>query len=76
MALETELAVFTHERERLIREGHENRFVLIHGEKIDSIWDTQRDAIQAGYLRIGLPPFLAKKISVVPETPIFPYSFS
>ena len=74
MELETELAVFQHEKERLIREGHENRYVLIHGDKIDSIWDTQKDAIQAGYMRFGLPPRLATKISVLPREPIFPFS--
>ncbi len=46
------------------------RFVLIHGEDIVGVWDTKEQALEEGYDRIGLEPFLVKQV-MAHETPIF-----
>jgi hypothetical protein len=61
MALERELATFQQERTRLLAE-HPGKFALIHGEAVDSVWDTAEDALDAGYARFGLEPFLVQEI--------------
>ena len=62
MTLERESATYQRELERLIREGEGSRFALIRGEEVVSVWDTYRDAIQAGYDRFGLEPFMVKQV--------------
>jgi hypothetical protein len=62
MALEQEQAVYQRELSRLLQEGEEHRWVLIHGQEIVSTWDTRRDAVQAGHERFGLTPFLVRQI--------------
>jgi hypothetical protein len=62
MALERELAAYQRELERLIQEGEGGRFALIYGDEVVSVWDTYRDAIQTGYDRFGLQPFMVKQI--------------
>jgi len=68
MALEIELETFRRELPILLLRDA-GRFALVQGDKINSVWDTQADAIQAGYGTFGLSPFLAKKIEAV-ERPI------
>jgi hypothetical protein len=41
---------------------NEGKFVLIHGEEVASVWDTYEDALRAGYAKVGLGPFMVKKI--------------
>jgi hypothetical protein len=60
--LEQEIRTYVRELPRLLADGEANRFALIKGDEVISIWDTQRDAIQAGSERYGLEPFAAKKI--------------
>ena len=43
------------------------RFVLIKGDQIIDIFDTQLDAVRQGYKRFGNVPFLAKKIVAVED---------
>jgi hypothetical protein len=62
MALEQEFATYRRELRRLLDEGHANRHALIKGDEIISIWDTQRDALQAGHERYGLEPFAVCKL--------------
>ena len=52
----SEKAFNTYRRElpRLLQEGHAGRFALIVGEEVLSVWDTTRDAAQAGYERFGV----------------------
>jgi hypothetical protein len=68
MALERELETYRKHLPELL--GQQGKYVLISGDKVDSIWDTQEDALQAGYDRFGLEPFLVKEIAEV-ETPRF-----
>jgi hypothetical protein len=60
MALEKELATYQKKLEELLPE--EGKYVLIGGEEIAGIWDTYEDALQAGYQKYGLHPFLVKRI--------------
>jgi len=60
MALEKELAVYERELERLLAD--EGRFVLIFEDQILGIFDTYEDALQKGYEKAGIKPFLVKKI--------------
>jgi hypothetical protein len=62
MALERELATYRRERDRLLAEGEQGRFALVYGEEVISVWDTWRDAIQAGHERFGLQPFLVQEV--------------
>lgn len=49
------------------------RFVLIKGDQIIDVFDTQLDAVRQGYKRFGNVPFLAKKIVDVEDTIHFSY---
>src|SRR5262249_12634426 len=44
--LERELATYRRELPRLLAEGEEGRFVVIHGDQVLGTWDTYRDASQ------------------------------
>lgn len=60
MALEKELATYKARLEELCPQ--EGRFVLICGDDVAGIWETYQDALQAGYQKFGLNPFLVKQI--------------
>jgi hypothetical protein len=64
MALEQELETFRRELPQLLLQS-ENRgkYALIHGDKVDSVWATMDEALNAGYERFGLEPFLVKEIT-------------
>jgi hypothetical protein len=57
-----EFAACLRELPRLLAEGHAGRYALLKGEELLSVWDTQRDVLQAGYERFGLEPFAVKQI--------------
>ena len=60
MSLERELATYhEHMLELLSSEG---KFVLIRGDEIAGRYDSYEKALEAGYERYGLDPFLVKKI--------------
>lgn len=61
--LATEIATYFRELPRLIAEGEKGRVALIRGDQIVSVWDTFRDAYQAGQDRFGLEPFIAQPIN-------------
>jgi hypothetical protein len=61
-SMEREFATYRRELPRLLQEGHAGRYALIKEDQILSIWDTQRDVLQAGYERFGLELFTLKKI--------------
>jgi len=61
MALETELAAYSAKFAELLK--HEGKFVLIHGNSIAGFWNTADEALQTGYDRFGLEPFLVKQIA-------------
>src|SRR5262245_9641521 len=60
--LEREIATYRRELSRLLAEGHAHRYALIKGDQVVSIWDTFRDAHQAGRERFGFDPFLAQPL--------------
>jgi hypothetical protein len=66
--LEKELETYEKLREELLAE-HEGKYVLILGDQMLGIFDTQMDAIRTGYQRFGHVPIFVKKIERV-ETPI------
>jgi hypothetical protein len=72
MALEQELAVYDRQLPDLLKE-HEGQYVLIHGETIDSFWQSEDDAYVAGCERFGIEPFLVMPV-VREQKPVFvPY---
>lgn len=62
LPLAAELETFYRELHRLLTEGEEGRYAIIHGGQIHGIWDTFRDAIQYGYEKFEDGRFLAQKI--------------
>jgi hypothetical protein len=60
--LATEIAMFTRELPRLLADGEEGRWIVIHLEESIGIWDTFDDALQSGYDRFPLKPFLVRRI--------------
>jgi len=63
MAFEQELATYhAHLIDLLADEG---KFILVKGEEIAGPWESYEDALQVGYERFGLVPFLVKKIQRV-----------
>ncbi len=47
---------------RLLAEGHENRWVLIKGEEIIGLWDTEHDARAAALGKFLMEPCLIQQI--------------
>jgi len=39
----------------------EGQFVLIHGSKVEGLYEDYLSAVQAGYRTFGIIPFLVKK---------------
>ena len=64
MELEREAETYRREVARLLAEGHAGRHVLIKGDQVVSVWDTQRDALQAACEKYGLEPFAVVKVDV------------
>jgi hypothetical protein len=61
MPLERELSVYeSHLPELLANEG---KYVLVSGEEISGPFDAYEDALEVGYDKYGLVPFLVKQIS-------------
>ncbi len=60
MALEKELETYQANLQQLLAE--EGKFVVIHGTVVVGFFDTYADAIQAGYEKCGLEPFLVKQV--------------
>jgi hypothetical protein len=57
-----DLIVYLSELPRLLEAGHAGRHALVMGDEVISVWDTQRDVLQAGYERFGFGQFTVKKI--------------
>ena len=60
-----EIATYLRELPRLVEEGHAGRHAVIKGNEIVSIWDTQRDAMQASREKFGLELAPVVKIGAV-----------
>jgi hypothetical protein len=65
--LEKELKTYEKARLRLLEENR-GKFVLIHKSDIIGIFETQVEAVNTGYQRLGNVPFLVREI-VENETP-------
>jgi hypothetical protein len=59
-----EWQTFKREAPRLVSEGHAGRFALIVGAEVDSVWDTRRDAEQAGKSLLGEKVFLVQEVQL------------
>ncbi len=51
-------------------EKEAGRYVLIHGDQVAGVWNTNQEALEEGYRRFLLEPFLVQHI-VADEKPIF-----
>ena len=69
MALEKELETYRKELPRLLAE--EGRFALIRGDRVAGTFSTYADALQAGYAKFSLSPFLVKRIEAVERVLFF-----
>lgn len=58
-----EIATYRRELPRLLQEGEAGRYALIKGDEVLSVWDTQRDVLQAGRERFGLAPIFVQEIN-------------
>ncbi|HUY91878.1 MAG TPA: hypothetical protein VMV10_24270 [Pirellulales bacterium] len=67
--LKTELQTYEKHKESLL--GKEGKYVLIHGTEIGGVWDTYEDALQAGYQKFGMAPFLVKQIQGIERVQFF-----
>ena len=66
MALERELETFEKKLPELKAE-HEGKFALVHGDELVDVFTSYEDAIEAGYSRFGLDPFLVKQIHALEQ---------
>lgn len=66
MALEKELATYHRQLPALLSAGA-GKYVLIHGEEVAGVYDTYQDAINEGYTRFRLDPFLVKQVAVTEQ---------
>jgi hypothetical protein len=60
--IDRELETYRRELPRLLEEGREGRFVLIHGDRLDSFWPDDGTAYGAGCERFGVSPFPVKQV--------------
>jgi hypothetical protein len=51
--------------------SHEGKFVLISGSEVLGTFESYQDALAAGYEKLGLKPFLVKRISAVETLSFF-----
>ena len=65
--LDREWTTYLAHKQDLLANG-KDRFVLIKGDRIVDLYDTQKEAIYAGYELFGYVPFLAHQ--VVEEEPV------
>jgi hypothetical protein len=59
-----EWKTFKREVYRLLSAGNRGRFALIKGDQVVSVWDTHRDALQAGRERSGQEPFFVQEVQL------------
>jgi hypothetical protein len=66
--LAVELKAYTDNLDALLG-ANEGKFVLIHGDEVLGVFDSNMDAITRGYRELGNVPFLVKHIVKV-EAPL------
>ena len=69
MPLEKEMETYRKSLPELLPQ--EGKFVLIRGGELAGTYGTYEDALQAGYERFGLTPFLVKQIQTVERVQFF-----
>lgn len=60
--LATEIHTYFRALPQLLEGGHDGRFVLVKGNDLHGVWDTQWDAIQAGRYKFPDGLFLAQEV--------------
>ncbi len=67
--LEKEQETYVREREALL--VHAGKFVVISGDEVAGYYDTYSDALQFGYDKFELRPFMVKQIEIVEQVHFF-----
>jgi hypothetical protein len=62
--LETELAYYRAHRDEWLK-SYRDRFVLVKGEKLIGVFNTQEEALRVGARSFGLNSFLIQRVSEV-----------
>lgn len=65
MALETEIGFFESHRSEWA-ERYQGKFALVHEREV-SFFETLKEALEAGYERYGLVPFLVRQVKFFEE---------
>ncbi|MBY0528217.1 MAG: hypothetical protein K2R98_32780 [Gemmataceae bacterium] len=60
--LRREWNTYLHEAGRLLAEGHAGRYVLVKGEELLGIWDTESEAMRTGYEQFLGQAFLVHQV--------------
>ena len=60
--LEREHATYLREKSKLLADGKEGRWVLIHGDTVDGDWPSFTDALGAGYDRYWPALFMVRQV--------------
>lgn len=58
--LATENAFYDKHRGEFLQ-AHRNQYLLIHGDTLHGVYDTQGEAVDAGYEEFGQGPYLVRK---------------
>jgi len=69
MPLEKEQATYARELPKLLVSA--GKYVVIHGDAVAGVYDTYQDALQVGYEKFGLDPFLVKQIEATERVHCF-----
>jgi hypothetical protein len=67
--LKAELETYEAHKDSLL--GQEGKYALIHDKELAGVWDTYEDALQAGYQKFGMTPFLVKQIQGIERVQCF-----
>ena len=68
-ALKAELETYKRELPRLL--AQEGMYALVSGDEVLGVYETYADAMAEGYERVGLKPFLVKRIETVESIQFF-----
>ena len=66
--LDAELQTYEKNRESLLGSA-DGKFVLIKGEQVIGVYESEMDAINQGYRQLGHVPFLVKQVLKI-DTPL------
>lgn len=69
MALEKELETYHNHLAELV--GDAGKYVVVFGDQILGTYHSYEDALQAGYEKAGMTPFLVKKIQADEQVQYF-----